>query len=55
MPSFRMVLNPKDANHIRILKNIYGYAQTSELIRFLVNNEIEELIKERRKNQPKQS
>ena len=55
MLSFRMVLNPKDANHIRILKNVYGYTQTSELIRFLVNNKIEELIKERRKNQLERS
>ena len=55
MPSFRMVINPKDEYHIRVLKKVYGYTQTSELIRFLVNNKIEELIKERRKNQPERS
>ena len=51
MPSFQMVLNPKDANHIRILKNVYGYTQTSELIRYLVNSKLDELIREKRKTQ----
>jgi hypothetical protein len=47
-----MRLNPKDRYKINILKEKYGYAQTSELIRYLVNTKIGEMVEERRKIQP---
>jgi hypothetical protein len=43
-----MRLNPKDEFKIKILKEKYGYTQTSELIRYLVNAKIEEMLAERR-------
>jgi 16S rRNA U1498 N3-methylase RsmE len=48
-----MRLNPKDEFKIRVLKEKYGYTQTSELIRYLINSKLEEWIKEK-KNQPQQ-
>lgn len=41
-------LNPKDKFKINILKEKYGYDKTSELIRYLVNTKIGEMVEERR-------
>lgn len=48
MPRLLMRLNPKDELKIKMLKEKYGYTQTSELIRYLVNTKIEELMAERK-------
>ena len=50
--TLHMRLNPKDRYKINILKEKYGYAQTSELIRYLVNTKIGEMVEERKKIQP---
>ena len=43
-----MRLNPKDEFKIRILKEKYGYSQTSELVRYLINRDIDRMLEERR-------
>lgn len=52
MAQLVMRLNQKDEFKIRVLKEKYGYNKTSELIRYLVNNKLDEWIKEKRKIQP---
>jgi Arc/MetJ-type ribon-helix-helix transcriptional regulator len=42
-----MKLNPKDEEKINILKERYGFSQTSELIRYLLTNTLEEIRKEK--------
>lgn len=45
MSTFHMRLNSKDEDKIKILKDKYGYTQTSELVRYLLNSKLEEEMK----------
>jgi hypothetical protein len=49
-----MRLTPKDEHKIKLLKERFGFNQTSDLIRYLITDKIEELIREKRKLQPPQ-
>jgi hypothetical protein len=42
-----MRLNPKDGFKIRILKEKYGYSKTSELVRYLINRDIDKMLETR--------
>ena len=52
MAQLFMRLNSKDEYKIMLLKNLYGYTKTSELIRHLLINAIEEELKKRKPQPP---